>query len=280
MALYFSENFWKDNDGPTYTVYATAVMGNTNFYEGDPDTVYSLSPQGQWSWNPSMSASYVPAIQATKLSYTGLTGLGSKKLLFWARGDGTHYSYLYRSTFGTPITNTAKSIWVALLTSCYNNKEIVTWKFTKLTSDSAGNTPVAFLNWTAANPAVCRAGAGTTTLYTGDSSFTTRLIMAKITMDGTATHTVTIDYYVDPDLSVAPASWTKAATISTYYWGSGGGVDDIKLDSGRNSTSIDSRMYFDCFRIADEWYEAVGLSSDPTVTKGKSNFMQFFKKGI
>lgn len=261
MALLLEENWNLNQSGSAYPIGDFNI--NIPSYNGGYGWYTEADPVSAWSWNN--DADPLPAVDATSQTYGGLVTAGNK-LLFYSRSDGQHWQYLTRDIAESswiPWTE-GKIYWLAFTSSCYTNKADVTLKLDGVTSDQTNNATVYFHSFTDLRPErqISRAfDFSTTLLYEGDASFSTHLIVYKMTCDSAyGIHFITCLSYVDPDLNKNPKDWQGTGSGTLY-------MDYIKgwyLNSGRNGSTIDSRNYFDSFRIADTWWEAVGKSSDPT----------------
>jgi len=260
MTLLLEENWDKDRFGNPYPVRTLDVNQDTlSGGSGWESTSYGSF------WNWAYNTSPIEAITAGSQTYPGLVSAGNT-LLMYARGDSQHWQRMSRPIYSQNITCDDRTYWMAFTSACYQNKNDLSLSLTGISNTSDGSTAIlyknsmSYLSRGVIYPSVAT-GVSDTPLWTGDASYTTHLMVYKIeTYKNLGVSQ--IYSYVDPNLSQNPSTWQYTDSNSFIMTT----VSSWNFEGGRNSSLIDSPNYFDNFRIATTWYEAVGLTTDAVNT--------------
>jgi len=256
MALKLEENWDKYWDGSSS--YPIGPMTTTYAYAGGVGWNHPIDSFTQWAWNPQVKQP-LPVVDASSMPYSGLVTAGNK-ILFYGRSDGIHFPNLYRGIVPeNRILNDGSTYWFAFTASCNTNKEDVTLKLNGISAVKDGTDMVIYkhsLSNTRPSLTLSVAYEGSKQqCFIGDANYTPHLIMMQIASTGDTNTPVTITTWADPDLSTDPSQWNQKGSYTAYM----SSIKGLRLDTGRCSSGIDSKNYFDSFRIATTWQEAVGL---------------------
>jgi len=223
------------------------------------------------AWVSNSEGSPIAIVESGSQTYTGLVTGSNNKAIFYAKandhGGGT--GNLGERAFNAILNNTTNVYWIAFTFATWTAKYAVTWQLNGLTTDSGGANNATVLALSASTTAT-NVSANGTSLWTGSSSYVIHLIMVKLTMSGAAATPVRVDWYLDPDLSTDPAGWTPTTTQTGWYVKTQ--IDMWKYPTtGTATSSSDSKMLIDNFRIASTSQEATG---NPLTNPG--NFLMMF----
>ena len=246
--------------------HAEATLLAIESFEYAAGTNLGASTNGGWGWNGAWSATYgatfpIQVQTGTLGPYPGLVTSGNH-LQTWAVGDGTSFERFSR-TLQTPIPDSGQEIWWSFQIGLYAAKNASIWTLPGLVTTSGGTTPASVFTTNGnALPATLR--FGTTTVITGNSSYTPHLVLLKIQMSGNAS-AETLTCYVDPNLSQASSTWTGITNSTSFFVDTG--ITGVNWDGGRASSAgfANDDVLLDEIRFATTWQDAVQAVPEPAV---------------
>jgi len=237
-ALIAGESF--DGTGYTSGASLSGLNGGTGWAAG-------------WTTVTTPATYPIDIISGNLGNYTGLVNAGAH-MRTWAEGNGTIRNYADR-LFSTAITDDGGTYWWAFQIALNDGKNGSHWTLTEPGDLHANNQTANPIFTTTGDDATVDFKFGTTTtLFSGDASYTPRLVVVKVQMSGDASNE-TLTAYVNPNLAADPVTWT--GTVRSVAYNSG--FDGIRWAGNRaSSSSFVSDVYIDEIRVATTWQEAVG----------------------